>query len=75
MNTKPPFQTPSFVGTSTSPTSPTLCFPSSKHHKHENTGLCGCRRAPKSKCISAIGEWLDIFLLMLCFYCINTIFF
>ncbi|KAJ6635735.1 TWiK family of potassium channels protein 18, partial [Pseudolycoriella hygida] len=32
-----------------------MCFPSPKNNKRDNVGLCGCQRAPKSRCISAFG--------------------
>lgn len=35
-----------------------------KQHRHQyddpyqNIGLCGCRRTPKSRCVSAIGKYM-----------------
>lgn len=50
-----------------------LCFPASpkisekqrkqqKYHPHpyHNVGLCGCQRASKSHCVSAVGEYFII---------------
>lgn len=34
-----------------------------KFHRHQyddqyqNIGLCGCRKTPKSRCVSALGKW------------------
>lgn len=55
MNSKSQLQMPSFVG---NPSSPALCFPATKTTKIERqqTTLCGCQKAPKSRCISAIGK-------------------
>ena len=57
-NKKSSLQMPSFVN-QTNPPSPSLCFSSGKIDKRaeeEQTTLCGCRKAPKSQCISAIGD-------------------
>lgn len=49
---------PSFVGNTSSQPSPPICYPPSKVDKSENqqVTLCGCRKAPRSKCFSAIGK-------------------
>lgn len=49
---------PSFVGNTSSQPSPPICYPPSKIDKSENqqVTLCGCRKAPRSKCFSAIGK-------------------
>jgi hypothetical protein len=54
---------PSFVGNTSSQSSPPLCYPSGKNEKQENQQLtlCGCRKAPKSQCIAAIGKEKDDF--------------
>lgn len=56
MNSKSQLQMPSFVGNPSN--SPALCFPANKTTKIERqqTTLCGCQKAPKSRCISAIGK-------------------
>lgn len=48
---------PSFVGNSSNQSSPP-CYPQVKTDKSENQQmtLCGCRKAPRSQCISAIGK-------------------
>ncbi|XP_037915874.1 TWiK family of potassium channels protein 7 [Hermetia illucens] len=45
------------TSSSSSPASPSMCFPSPKRNEKRDlrSGLCGCQRAPKSHCISAIG--------------------
>lgn len=50
---------PSFVGNTSSQASPPLCYPPVKSDKNETQQmtLCGCRKAPRSHCISAIGKW------------------
>lgn len=63
MNNKPPMQMPSFVGNQPSPPSPPLCFTNEKAEKKDpETMLCGCRKAPKNHCISAVGELIHCFL-------------
>lgn len=49
---------PSFVGNTSSQQSPSLCYPPPKTDKNENQQLtlCGCRKAPRSQCMSAIGK-------------------
>ena len=49
---------PSFVGNTSSQSSPPICYPPAKSDKNENQQmtLCGCRKAPRSQCMSAIGE-------------------
>ncbi|XP_062553864.1 potassium channel subfamily K member 10-like [Armigeres subalbatus] len=75
MNTKPPLQVPNFIGSSTSsrPQSPSLCFStaSSKAEKNEPVTLCGCRRASKSQCFSAIG----VLLLVLAYTAVGSVLF
>ncbi|XP_053688345.1 TWiK family of potassium channels protein 7-like [Sabethes cyaneus] len=77
MNTKPPLQVPNFIGSSTSsrprPQSPSLCFStsSSKAEKNEPVTLCGCRRAPRSQCFSAIG----VFILVLAYTAVGSVLF
>ncbi|XP_065092139.1 TWiK family of potassium channels protein 18-like [Ochlerotatus camptorhynchus] len=75
MNTKPPLQVPNFIGSSTSsrPQSPSLCFSttSSKAEKNEPVTLCGCRRAPKSQCFSAIG----VLILVLAYTAVGSVLF
>lgn len=56
---------------SPSPPPSAICFPSRQNNdnrtndkklqrhqydSYQNVGLCGCRRTPKSRCISAIGK-------------------
>ncbi|XP_055856613.1 potassium channel subfamily K member 18-like isoform X1 [Episyrphus balteatus] len=66
MNKKPPppIQLTTFVGSVKNPTSPSMCFPSSKNEKQRehHPGLCGCQRAPKSHCISATGVLILVLL-------------
>ncbi|EAT44153.1 AAEL004478-PA [Aedes aegypti] len=75
MNTKPPLQVPNFIGSSTSsrPQSPSLCFStaSSKAEKNEPVTLCGCRRAPRSQCFSAIG----VLILVLAYTAVGSVLF
>ncbi|XP_058464117.1 potassium channel subfamily K member 6-like [Malaya genurostris] len=75
MNTKPPLQVPNFIGSSPSsrPQSPSLCFStsSSKAEKNEPVTLCGCRRAPKSQCCSAIG----VLILVLAYTALGSVLF
>lgn len=49
---------PSFVGNTSSQSSPPICYPPAKADKNESqpTTLCGCRKAPRSQCMSAIGK-------------------
>ena len=65
MNSKSQLQMPSFVGNPSN--SPALCFPAVKTTKieHQQTTLCGCQKAPKSRCISAIGKHLFNILFLL----------
>lgn len=59
MNSKLQIQMPAFVGGQQNPPSPSLCFPNGNgkaDKKEPETTLCGCRKAPKNHCISAIGE-------------------
>lgn len=56
MINKPPLQNSSFMEKSSSPLRP-RCFPSQELQKTENrTVLCSCQRAPRSNCLSAIGN-------------------
>ncbi|CAO1434344.1 unnamed protein product [Diamesa hyperborea] len=70
MNSKSQLQMPSFVG---NPSSPALCFPATKTTKIERqqTTLCGCQKAPKSRCISAIG----VFILVIAYTVMGSILF
>lgn len=56
MINKPPLQNSSFMEKPSSPLRP-RCFPSQELQKTENrTVLCSCQRAPRSNCLSAIGN-------------------
>ncbi|CRK91749.1 CLUMA_CG005383, isoform A [Clunio marinus] len=64
---------PSFVGNTSSQSSPPLCYPPPKVDKSENqqVTLCGCRKAPRSQCLSAIG----VLILVLVYTVMGTILF
>jgi hypothetical protein len=59
MNTKSQLSMPSFVGGASGQSSPPLCFtPPAKVDKNiDQPMLCCCRKAPRSQCLAAIGEY------------------
>ncbi|XP_055374897.1 TWiK family of potassium channels protein 7-like [Condylostylus longicornis] len=68
MSKKAPLHVPQFTDTlNLSPPSPSMCFPSpnkndKRDKQQQHQGLCGCQRAPKSHCISAIGVLILVLL-------------
>ncbi|XP_055600081.1 TWiK family of potassium channels protein 7 [Uranotaenia lowii] len=79
MNTKPPLQVPNFIGSSTTqsrPQSPSLCFSTASSKADKNAEptavtLCGCRRAPRAQCFSAIG----VLVLVLAYTAVGSVLF